>query len=116
MLKKELEYFSKVLESPDRPLTVVLGGAKVADKIKLINNILNIANDVIIGGGMAFTFNKVLNGTKIGKSLFDEEGAKLVPDVIKKAKDKGVNIHIPNDFICSETLDGKGTVVSRTEA
>lgn len=116
LLKKELEYFSKVLESPDRPLTVVLGGAKVADKIKLINNILNIANDVIIGGGMAFTFNKVLNGTKIGKSLFDEEGAKLVPDIIKKAKDKGVNIHIPNDFICSETLDGKGTVVSRTEA
>lgn len=62
----------------------------MADKIKLINNILNIANDVIIGGGMAFTFNKVLNGTKIGKSLFDEEGAKLVPDIIAKAKAKGV--------------------------
>ena len=82
LLKKELEYFSKVLENPDRPLAVVLGGAKVADKIKLINNILNVANDVIIGGGMAFTFNKVLNGTKIGKSLFDEEGAKLVPEII----------------------------------
>jgi len=82
LLKKELEYFSKVLESPDRPLAVVLGGAKVADKIKLIMNILNISNDVIIGGGMAFTFNKVLNGTKIGKSLFDEEGAKLVPEIM----------------------------------
>jgi len=104
------------LESPDRPLAVVLGGAKVADKIKLIMNILNVANDVIIGGGMAFTFNKVLNGTQIGKSLYDEEGAKLVKDIMTKAKEKGVNIHLPNDFICSETLDGKGTIVSRTES
>jgi len=115
LLKKELEYFSKVLENPDRPLAVVLGGAKVADKIKLINNILNVANDVIIGGGMAFTFNKVLNGTKIGKSLFDEEGAKLVPGIIQKAKEKGVRIHIPSDFICSDKLDGTGTIVAWNE-
>jgi len=112
LLKKELEYFSKVLESPDRPLSVVLGGAKVADKIKLIMNILDVANDVIIGGGMAFTFNKVINGTNIGKSLFDVEGAKLVPDIVKKAKDKGVKLHIPNDFVCSDTLDGKGKIVN----
>jgi len=63
LLKKELEYFSKVLESPDRPLTVVMGGAKVKDKIQLIYSMLDIVDEMIIGGGMAFTFDKVINGT-----------------------------------------------------
>lgn len=115
LLKKELEYFSKILENPDWPLTMVLGGAKVADKIKLIMNMINIANEIIIGGGMAFTFNKVHNGTKIGNSLFDEEGAKLVSEIYKKAEEKGVKIHIPSDFICSDKLDGSGKIVARTE-
>ena len=75
LLKKELEYFSKVLEGPDRPLTVVMGGAKVKDKIQLIYNMLDIVDEMIIGGGMAFTFDKVLNGTNIGSSLYDDEGA-----------------------------------------
>ena len=85
LLKKELEYFSKVLESPDRPLTVVMGGAKVKDKIQLIMNMLDIVDEMIIGGGMAFTFNKVLNDTAIGASLYDEEGAEIVPDILAKA-------------------------------
>lgn len=63
LLKKELDYFAKVLESPTRPLTVVMGGAKVKDKIQLILNMLDIVDEMIIGGGMAFTFNKVLNKT-----------------------------------------------------
>jgi phosphoglycerate kinase len=63
LLKKELEYFSKVLEGPERPLTVVMGGAKVADKIQLIFNMLDLVDEMIIGGGMAFTFDKVINGT-----------------------------------------------------
>ena len=67
------------MENPDRPLTVVMGGAKVADKIQLIMNMLDLVDEMIIGGGMAFTFNKVINNTHIGKSLFDEEGAKIVP-------------------------------------
>jgi phosphoglycerate kinase len=75
LMKKELEYFSKVLESPTRPLTVVMGGAKVKDKIQLILNLLDIVDEMIIGGGMAFTFNKVINGTHIGASLYDEDGA-----------------------------------------
>jgi len=78
LLKKELDYFAKIIEHPTRPLTVIMGGAKVADKIQLITNLLNIVDEMIIGGGMAFTFNKVLNNTKIGKSLYDEEGAKIV--------------------------------------
>jgi phosphoglycerate kinase len=61
-----------------------LGGAKVKDKIKLINNILDVANEIIIGGGMAFTFLKVIHNMKIGKSLFDEDGAKIIHDIMKK--------------------------------
>lgn len=74
-MKKELDYFSKVLESPTRPMTVVMGGAKVKDKIQLIMNLLDIVDEMIIGGGMAFTFNRVMNGTNIGGSLYDEDGA-----------------------------------------
>ena len=85
LMKKELQYFSKILESPEKPLTVIMGGAKVADKIQLIMKLLELTDEMIIGGGMAFTFNKVLTGANIGKSLFDEEGAKIVPDIMKKA-------------------------------
>lgn len=115
LLKKELDYFSKVLEKPARPLTMIMGGAKVADKIQLIKNMLDVADEMIIGGGMAFTFNKVLNGTKIGSSLFDQAGADLVPEIMELAEKKNVKIHIPTDFVCSDKLDGTGTVVTRDE-
>ena len=94
---------------------MILGGAKVADKIPLIMNMLDKADEIIIGGGMAFTFNSVINNTPIGKSLFDEEGAKLVPDILAKARSKKCNIHIPHDFICSDKIDGTGEIVLRTE-
>jgi phosphoglycerate kinase len=64
-------------------------------------NLLDTVDEMIIGGGMAYTFNKVINNTKIGKSLYDEEGAKIVGDIMKKAKEKGVKIHLPNDFVCA---------------
>ena len=114
LLKKELEYFSKVLESPDRPLTVVMGGAKVKDKIQLIYNMLDIVDEMIIGGGMAFTFDKVLNGTQIGSSLFDEDGAKTVPDIMKKAQEKGVKIHLPTDYVCADKFAEDAKTVVRT--
>ena len=114
LLKKELEYFSKVLEGPDRPLTVVMGGAKVKDKIQLIYNMLDIVNEMIIGGGMAFTFDKVLNGTNIGSSLFDEEGAKTVPDIMKKAQEKGVKIHLPTDYVCADKFAEDAKTMIRT--
>jgi phosphoglycerate kinase len=79
LMKKELEYFSKALETPERPMLVIMGGAKVADKIQLITNLLDKADEMIIGGGMSFTFLKVLKNLEIGGSLFDAEGAKLVP-------------------------------------
>ncbi|TNV78642.1 hypothetical protein FGO68_gene13553 [Halteria grandinella] len=104
LMKKELQYFSKILESPEKPLTVVMGGAKVADKIQLIMKMLELVDEMIIGGGMAFTFNKVLQNANIGKSLFDEEGAKIVPDIMAKAKARGVKIHLPQDYIIADSF------------
>ena len=88
LLKKELDYFAKVLDNPQRPFLAILGGAKVADKIQLINNLLDKVNEMIIGGGMAYTFLKVSKNMKIGNSLFDEEGAKIVNDLLSKAEKK----------------------------
>jgi phosphoglycerate kinase len=105
LMNKELAAFSAVLESPQRPLLAILGGAKVADKIQLINNLLDKADQIIIGGGMAFTFKKILSGMPIGNSLFDEEGAKLVPDLMKKAAEKGKEILLPVDFVIADKFD-----------
>ncbi len=102
LLKKELDAFAQVLENPKRPLLAVLGGAKVADKIQLINNLLDKANELIIGGGMAYTFLKVRDGMEIGKSLFDAEGAKIVLELLAKAKAKNVQIHLPLDFLAAD--------------
>jgi len=102
LMKKELDAFSAVLDNPKRPLLAILGGAKVADKIQLINNLLDKADKIIIGGGMAFTFKKVINNLAIGASLFDEEGAKIVPELIEKAKKNGKEIILPVDYIAAD--------------
>ena len=89
LVAKELEAFGKVLDTPAKPVLAILGGAKVSDKILLIQNLLDKVDKMIIGGGMAYTFLKVLDGMEIGSSLFDEEGAKIVPTIMEKAKAKG---------------------------
>ncbi|KAJ9589446.1 hypothetical protein L9F63_017349, partial [Diploptera punctata] len=99
LLKKELTYFAKALDNPERPFLAILGGAKVADKIQLIENLLDKVNEMIIGGGMAFTFIKELQGVNIGSSLFDAEGAKIVQKLMDKAKANNVQIHLPVDFV-----------------
>ncbi|CAB1352458.1 unnamed protein product [Coregonus sp. 'balchen'] len=92
LMKKELDYFAMALEKPARPFLAILGGAKVKDKIQLINNMLDQVNEMIIGGGMAFTFLKVLNNMEIGTSLYDDEGAKIVKELMAKAeKNKGLD-------------------------
>lgn len=98
LMQKELEYFGRALNNPERPFLGILGGAKVADKIQLIENLLDKVDELIIGGGMAYTFLKELEGMKIGKSLYDPEGAKIVKSLIEKAEKKGVKIHLPVDF------------------
>ena len=105
LMEAELKAFTTVIESPQRPLLAILGGAKIADKIPLINNLLEKANELIIGGGMAFTFKKELEGMAIGDSLFDAEGAKIAKDLFAKAKAKGVTITLPVDFVVADKFD-----------
>jgi phosphoglycerate kinase len=102
LLEKELQYFSKVVEHPNRPVLAILGGAKIKDKIQLITNLLDKVDIMIIGGGMAYTFLKVTQNMEIGNSLFDEEGAKIVPSIIEKAKAKNVQIFVSEDFVCAD--------------
>jgi phosphoglycerate kinase len=116
LMKKELDAFGAVLDNPQRPLLAILGGAKVADKIQLINNLLDKADEIIIGGGMAFTFKKVLNNMPIGSSLFDAEGAKLVPDLMKKAQEKGRKIILPVDYICGDKFAADAQVKPADDA
>lgn len=110
LMQKELDAFAKVLDNPQRPLLGILGGAKVSDKIQLIKNLLDKVDKMIVGGGMAFTFLKVINGIDIGGSLFDEEGSKIVPEIMEKAKAKGVEIVLPVDFVCSSKFGEDGEV------
>lgn len=116
LVATELEAFSKVLDSPSRPVCAILGGAKVSDKIQLIKNMLDKVNIMIIGGGMAFTFIKVLKGVEIGNSLFDAEGAKIVQEIMDKAKEKGVEVVLPTDFVISSKFGEDGEIKTATAA
>ena len=98
LIAKEMQFFTKVLTNPERPLLAILGGAKVSDKIPVIENLLNLVDTLIIGGGMAFTFLKA-QGYEIGKSLLDEPGIETAKDVMKKAKQKGIDLLLPEDFV-----------------
>merc|ERR1712048_1480602 len=101
LMSQELDAFAKVLDNPAKPVLAILGGAKVTDKIQLIFNMLDKVDKLIIGGGMAFTFLKVNDGMSVGSSLYDEDGATVVPDIMAKAKEKGVEIILPVDFTIS---------------
>jgi len=114
LLKKELTYFSKALNNPERPFLAILGGAKVADKIQLIENMLDQVDEMIIGGGMAFTFRKIVDGMSIGTSLYDEEGAKIVPRLMEKAAEKKVKLHFPVDFVTADKFAEDASVGAAT--
>lgn len=116
LVKKELTYFAKALEHPDRPFLAILGGAKVSDKIQLIDNLIPKVNTIIIGGGMAFTFKKTLENVKIGNSLFDEAGSKIVADLVKKAKENNVEIVLPVDYVTADKFDKDAKVGYATDA
>merc|ERR1712048_465458 len=116
LMFKELDAFAKVLDNPAKPVLAILGGAKVTDKIQLIFNLLDKVDKLIIGGGMAFTFLKVNDGMSIGSSLYDEDGAKIVPEIMQKAKDKGVEIILPVDFVVSSEFGEGGEVKEASKA
>ena len=99
LIDKELTFLGNAVEEPKRPFVAILGGAKVKDKIGVITNLLEKVDTLIIGGGMAYTFQKAL-GYEIGKSLLDEERIELAKDMMKKAEEKGVKLLLPVDNVC----------------
>ncbi len=103
LVAKEMEYFGRVLNEPARPLTAILGGAKVSDKIPVIDNLLNLVDCLIIGGGMAFTFLKAL-GQEIGDSLLDEGGIEVAKSAMAKAKEKGIELLLPVDTVVADAF------------
>ncbi len=96
LIGKELSIMGKALENPARPFVAILGGAKVSDKIGVINNLLEKVDTLIIGGGMSYTFQKALGG-RIGKSLCEEDKIELAKELMEKAKEKGVKLLLPVD-------------------
>lgn len=116
LMKKELDYFAQALENPQRPFLAILGGAKVSDKIKLIDNLLTKVNSLIICGGMAYTFKKTLENVKIGSSLFDEEGSKTVQELMDKAKKNDVKVVLPVDHIIADKFDKNAKTGTATDA
>ena len=109
LIGKELSIMGKALENADRPFVAVLGGAKIEDKLNVINNLLEKVDTLIIGGGMAFTFLKA-KGYEVGKSLLDESKIEYCKDMMAKAAEKGVKLLLPIDTVCAagfpDPIDG----------
>ena len=101
LMESEVASAEKVLHQSQKPFTAIIGGAKVSDKILIIENLLERATDIIIGGGMAYTFMKA-EGGKIGNSLCEEDRIQTALDLLKKAEEKGVSIHLPSDSIIAD--------------
>jgi phosphoglycerate kinase len=101
VLQAEIENAQRILENAERPFTAIMGGAKISDKILIIEKLLDNVDNLIIGGGMTYTFTKALGG-KIGKSLLEADKQGLALEILKKAKAKGVNIIFPTDNLCAD--------------
>jgi phosphoglycerate kinase len=116
LMEKELEVLGKALSNPERPFTAIIGGAKVKDKIGVIENLLEKVDNLIIGGGLAYTFVKA-QGHEIGKSLLEEDKVDLAKSFMEKAKEKGVNFYMPVDAIVADdfSADANSKVVSIEE-
>lgn len=104
LMEGEVKSAEKVMHEAENPFAAIIGGAKVSDKILIIENLLNRATDIIIGGGMAYTFMKAQGG-KIGNSLCEEDRLEMAQDLLKKAEAKGVNIHLPSDSVIADKFD-----------
>jgi len=109
LMDEEIANATKVLDNPDRPLTAIVGGAKVSDKIVLLEKLIDFANNIIVGGGMAYTFIKAQGGS-IGNSLVEDDRLELANKLLAKAKEKNVNLYLPTD---SMTADDFSATASR---
>ncbi|SDK71567.1 phosphoglycerate kinase [Natronincola ferrireducens] len=112
LIEKEVNFMGKALENPERPFVAILGGAKVSDKIGVIENLMDKVDALIIGGGMAYTFQKA-QGYEIGQSLLEEDKIQLALDLIKKAKDKNIELLLPMDTVVAKEFkaDAEHTTV-----
>ena len=113
LLASEIENVKKVLETGKKPITAIIGGAKVSSKITIIENILDKIDNLIIGGGMAFTFIKAKGG-KVGSSLVEEDKQQLALEILEKAKQKGVKVYLPVDAVIADSFSE--TAKTKTEA
>lgn len=109
LMQKEMHAFAKILGKPKRPFLAIIGGAKVTDKIPVMENLLDIVDEMIIGGGMSYTFKKVIENVQIGDSLFDEDGQEMVKTIVAKAKAKGVTLHLPVDHVIADKFSADAT-------
>lgn len=104
LIEKEVKFLGDAVESPERPLVAIMGGAKVGDKIPVIENLMKRVDSIIIGGGMAYTFFKA-QGYEIGKSILDEGSIELADELLAKAEAAGVRILLPVDVVCAKEFD-----------
>lgn len=104
LLQKEIEYLSKILYQPEKPFTVILGGAKVSDKIGVIENLLSRVDTMLIGGGMAYTFLRA-QGIAVGNSLVEVDKQEVAAEVLHKAEQQGVNILLPQDHVVAKKIE-----------
>lgn len=111
LIEKEVKYLGSAVENPKRPLLAIMGGAKVNDKILLIENLLNKVDSLIIGGGMAYTFLKA-KGYEVGKSLLDEDSIGLARSVMDKAKEKKVEFLVPIDAVCGREFKNDTEIIT----
>ncbi|GEK34825.1 phosphoglycerate kinase [Kurthia sibirica] len=109
LLQKELDVLGKALSTPERPFTAIIGGSKVKDKIGVINHLLEKCDNLIIGGGLAYTFAKA-KGFEIGNSLLEEDKIELAKEFMQKAKDKGVNFYTPIDTVVADKFSKDATI------
>ncbi|MBZ5857339.1 phosphoglycerate kinase [Flavihumibacter profundi] len=109
LMEAEVKSAEKVLHEAENPFTAIIGGAKVSDKILIIENLLDRATDIIIGGGMAYTFMKAAGG-KIGNSLCEEDRLDMANELLKKAEAKGVCIHLPSDSVIADKFDANANI------
>lgn len=116
LIEKEVKFLGSAVENPARPFAAIMGGAKVGDKIPVIENLLKKVDTLIIGGGMAYTFFKAM-GLEIGTSILDEENIGLAGELLKKAEAAGVKLLLPVDVVCAERFDNDAPsrIVSREE-
>ncbi len=109
LVREELKNANKLLDDPKRPFTSIIGGAKVSDKIKLLDKLIQTSDNILIGGGMSYTFVKALGG-EIGLSLFEADYVKTAMDILEKAKANNVNIYLPEDSTVSNKFSNNGEV------